>query len=151
MKKTRNDAKDAANIAEAPRKSTIGKVKVACADIDGVLRGKYIHRDKVISAGESGAGFCDGGCRGESGEQAQDNAKRTGGDRGAPGGARGVRVGTGPFTSQPVTCIPAATGPARTQNATNSRVDRSPRHTNSAPAASAPNPEYSMLRSNWSV
>jgi hypothetical protein len=30
----------------AVRKSGAGKVKVACSDIDGILRGKYLHRDK---------------------------------------------------------------------------------------------------------
>jgi glutamine synthetase len=29
------------------------------ADIDGILRGKYIHKDKFESAIESGFGFCD--------------------------------------------------------------------------------------------
>lgn len=35
------------------------KVKVAITDIDGVLRGKFMHRDKFLSAIESGFGFCD--------------------------------------------------------------------------------------------
>ncbi len=35
------------------------KVKVAVTDIDGVLRGKYIHKDKFFSAVEGGFGFCD--------------------------------------------------------------------------------------------
>ena len=30
--------------AAAIRKSGAGKVKVACSDIDGILRGKYLHR-----------------------------------------------------------------------------------------------------------
>ncbi|SFW33836.1 glutamine synthetase [Sinomicrobium oceani] len=34
------------------------KVKVAITDIDGVLRGKFMHRDKFISALENGFGFC---------------------------------------------------------------------------------------------
>ena len=34
-------------------------VKVAITDIDGVLRGKYMHRDKFLKATESGFGFCD--------------------------------------------------------------------------------------------
>ena len=36
----------------------ISKVKVAITDIDGILRGKYIHLDKFKSAAESGFGFC---------------------------------------------------------------------------------------------
>jgi len=34
-------------------------IKVAITDIDGVLRGKYMHRDKFLKAAESGFGFCD--------------------------------------------------------------------------------------------
>jgi glutamine synthetase len=36
-----------------------GKVKIAFADTDGVLRGKYISVDKFLSVIENGAGFCD--------------------------------------------------------------------------------------------
>ncbi len=45
------------------KKSDGKKVKVAVADIDGVLRGKYLHRDKFLGAAEpapgGGFGFCD--------------------------------------------------------------------------------------------
>ncbi len=34
------------------------RIKIAVTDIDGVLRGKYMHRDKLISALENGFGFC---------------------------------------------------------------------------------------------
>ena len=44
---------------EAVRTSGAAKVKVAVSDIDGVLRGKYLHRDKFESAVEGGFGFCD--------------------------------------------------------------------------------------------
>jgi len=37
----------------------IQQIKVAATDIDGVLRGKYINRDKFISALQEGMGFCD--------------------------------------------------------------------------------------------
>ena len=36
-----------------------GKVKLAIADIDGILRGKYISTEKFLSVIESGMGFCD--------------------------------------------------------------------------------------------
>jgi glutamine synthetase len=39
--------------------SAAAKVKVAVSDIDGVLRGKYLHRDKFESALQGGFGFCD--------------------------------------------------------------------------------------------
>ena len=35
------------------------KVKVAITDLDGVLRGKYLHKNKFLSIVESGLGFCD--------------------------------------------------------------------------------------------
>lgn len=34
------------------------KVKVAITDLDGVLRGKYLHKEKFLSALEGGFGFC---------------------------------------------------------------------------------------------
>ena len=37
---------------EAIRLSGANKVKVAASDIDGVLRGKYLHRDKFLSVAE---------------------------------------------------------------------------------------------------
>ncbi|MFZ9511173.1 MAG: glutamine synthetase, partial [Burkholderiaceae bacterium] len=47
----------------AVQKSTAAKVKVAVSDIDGILRGKYLHRDKFLGAAEpfpkGGFGFCD--------------------------------------------------------------------------------------------
>ena len=43
--------------------SGASKVKVAVSDIDGVLRGKYLHIDKFLGAAEpypaGGFGFCD--------------------------------------------------------------------------------------------
>ena len=84
MKKARPDPKDSASIVEALRKSTIGKVKVACSDIDGVLRGKYIHRDKFFSAVESGFGFCDVVFGWDMHDQCYDNTKLTGWHHGFP-------------------------------------------------------------------
>ena len=36
-----------------------GRVKIAVADIDGVLRGKYISSEKFLSVAQSHLGFCD--------------------------------------------------------------------------------------------
>ncbi|MDE0930873.1 MAG: hypothetical protein OSA77_09305, partial [Halioglobus sp.] len=45
------------------KESGATKVKVAVADIDGILRGKYLHIDKFLSAAQTfpagGFGFCD--------------------------------------------------------------------------------------------
>lgn len=45
-------------IAEV-KNSSNPKVKVAITDLDGVIRGKYLHKDKFLSAVEGGFGFCD--------------------------------------------------------------------------------------------
>jgi glutamine synthetase len=48
---------------KALRESGASKVKVAVSDIDGVLRGKYLHKDKFFGVAEAypegGFGFCD--------------------------------------------------------------------------------------------
>ena len=48
-----------ANLLDAVRNEPGQRVKVAVSDIDGVLRGKYLHRDKFFGAAEGGFGFCD--------------------------------------------------------------------------------------------
>ncbi|MDC0253772.1 glutamine synthetase family protein [Bacteriovoracales bacterium] len=40
-------------------KSSVNKIKLAVTDMDGILRGKYIHIEKFKSAIQSGFGFCD--------------------------------------------------------------------------------------------
>ena len=71
-------------ILETIRNSPIGKVKVAVSDIDGVLRGKYIHRDKFFSAVEGGFGFCDVVFGWDVNDQTYDNAHLTGWHLGFP-------------------------------------------------------------------
>jgi glutamine synthetase len=48
----------ASRIVDQIRRSDAKRIKVAVSDIDGVLRGKYLHKDKFLSAVESGFGFC---------------------------------------------------------------------------------------------
>ena len=76
-------AQDHAAVA-AIRKSRAGKVKVACSDIDGVLRGKYLHRDKFFGAVDGGFGFCDVVFGWDSSDQCYDNAQVTGWQHGFP-------------------------------------------------------------------
>jgi glutamine synthetase len=71
-------------IVEILRKSTIGKVKVAVSDIDGILRGKYLHRDKFFSAVDGGFGFCDVVLGWDAHDQCYDNTKLTGWHHGFP-------------------------------------------------------------------
>jgi glutamine synthetase len=71
-------------IVEAIRKSNAGKVKIAVADIDGILRGKYLHRDKFFSAVEGGFGFCDVVFGWDMHDQCYDNTQLTGWHHGFP-------------------------------------------------------------------
>nr|WP_068888421.1 glutamine synthetase family protein [Pedobacter panaciterrae] len=61
-----------------------GKVKLAVADIDGVLRGKYISAEKFSSVAEGRLGFCDVTFGWDMGDVAYDNAKFTGWHTGYP-------------------------------------------------------------------
>lgn len=62
----------------------LAKVKVAITDIDGVLRGKVIRRDKFLSILDGGFGFCDVVLGWDSSDVAYDNAKFTGWHTGYP-------------------------------------------------------------------
>ncbi len=53
-------------------------VKVGLFDIDGVMRGKYMSRDKFLSVLEKGFGFCDVVLGWDSQDQLYDNVKLTG-------------------------------------------------------------------------
>lgn len=59
-------------------------VKVGAFDIDGILRGKYMGRDKVISALKKGFGFCDVVLGWDSNDQLYDNVSFTGWHTGYP-------------------------------------------------------------------
>jgi glutamine synthetase len=76
------------------RESSAGKVKVACSDIDGILRGKYLHRDKFFGAADSGFGFCDVVFGWDSGDQCYDNAQVTGWQHGFPDALARLDLGT---------------------------------------------------------
>src|SRR5690606_35450732 len=53
-------------------------IKVGVFDIDGILRGKYVSRDKFFSALEGGFGFCDVVLGWDSGDVLYDNVAYTG-------------------------------------------------------------------------
>jgi glutamine synthetase len=78
----------------AIRESSTGKVKVACSDIDGILRGKLLHRDKFFGAAESGFGFCDVVFGWDSGDQCYDNTQVTGWQHGFPDALARLDLGT---------------------------------------------------------
>ena len=50
---------DSQEIKLALQQNGVEYVKVAITDLDGVLRGKYMHVDKFLKSIESGYGFCD--------------------------------------------------------------------------------------------
>jgi glutamine synthetase len=68
-------AADARAIVE---QRNLSHVKVGVFDIDGVLRGKYMGREKFFSALEKGFGFCDVVLGWDSNDQLYDNVKLTG-------------------------------------------------------------------------
>jgi len=61
-----------------------GKVKIAFADIDGVLRGKYIAAEKLLSVAENGLGFCDVIMGWDAADVVYDNVSFTGWHTGYP-------------------------------------------------------------------
>jgi glutamine synthetase len=66
------------------RGSPATRVKVAVSDIDGVLRGKYLHKEKFLSAAESGFGFCNVVFGWDANDQCYDNTTWTGWHTGFP-------------------------------------------------------------------
>jgi len=71
-------------VLAAVRASPGQRVKVAVSDIDGILRGKYLHKDKFAAALEGGFGFCDVVYGWDSHDQCYDNTTVTGWHRGFP-------------------------------------------------------------------
>ena len=61
-----------------------GKVKIAFADIDGILRGKYISAEKFLSVIENGMGVCDVILGWDAGDSTYDNVQYTGWHTGYP-------------------------------------------------------------------
>jgi glutamine synthetase len=66
------------------RASKSEKVKVAITDVDGILRGKYIHKPKLEAALDGGFGFCNVVFGWDAGDICYDNARYTGWHTGYP-------------------------------------------------------------------
>ncbi|MEP6942481.1 MAG: glutamine synthetase [Betaproteobacteria bacterium] len=81
-------------VLDAVRESPGQRVKVAVSDIDGVLRGKYLHKDKFYSAVESGFGFCDVVLGWDVADQCYDNTTYTGWHKGFPDALARLDLGT---------------------------------------------------------
>jgi len=71
-------------ILEELRLSQDQKIKIAVTDIDGVLRGKYLNKEKFLSAVENGLGFCNVIFGWDSGDVCYDNTTYTGWHSGYP-------------------------------------------------------------------
>ena len=80
-------------IAEV-RSAPGNRVKVAVSDIDGVLRGKYLHKEKFYSAAEGGFGFCDVVFGWDMMDVTYDNTTMTGWHKGFPDALAKIDLGT---------------------------------------------------------
>ena len=74
-------AADARRIVEERK---LDHIKVGVFDNDGVMRGKYMGRDKFFSALDKGFGFCDVVLGWDMHDQCYDNTKLTGWQHGFP-------------------------------------------------------------------
>ncbi|MEP4377472.1 MAG: glutamine synthetase [Alphaproteobacteria bacterium] len=70
--------------ADRVRESAHPFVKVGLTDIDGLMRGKYMHREKFLTALDSGFGFCDVVLGWDINDQLYDNSHYTGWHTGFP-------------------------------------------------------------------
>src|SRR3954471_6614107 len=75
---------DSSKTLEEIKKSGFQKIKVAAAHVDGVLRGKYLHKEKFLGALDSGFGFCNVVFGWDSSDVCYDNASYTGWHTGYP-------------------------------------------------------------------
>jgi len=70
--------KTAADVRKIVKERKLTHVKVGVHDMDGVLRGKYLHVDKFLGALDGGFGFCDVVLGWDSNDQLYDNVTYTG-------------------------------------------------------------------------
>ena len=66
------------------KSSDYSKIKMAFSDIDGILRGKYIHKNKFLEAVDNSLGFCDVVFGWDSNDECYENAEITGWHTGYP-------------------------------------------------------------------
>jgi len=89
----------ASKVIAAVRNAPGNRVKVAVSDIDGVLRGKYIHKEKFYSAIDGGFGFCDVVFGWDMMDVTYDNTTMTGWHKGFPDAV--ARIDPGTFRTVP--------------------------------------------------
>jgi glutamine synthetase len=76
------------------QEAELSKVKIAITDIDGVLRGKYIHKKKFLEAVDSNIGICDVVFGWDSGDVCYENSKITGWHTGYPDARASIDIST---------------------------------------------------------
>jgi glutamine synthetase len=76
------------------RESEHQRVRVAITDIDGVLRGKFMHRKKFLSAAQSGFGFCNVVFGWDAADVCYDDVDYTGWHSGYPDADAHIDLGT---------------------------------------------------------
>jgi len=84
----------AAQVLDAVRNAPGTRVKVAACDIDGVLRGKYLNKEKFYSIIEGGFGFCDVVFGWDMMDACYDNTTLTGWHKGFPDAVAKLDLGT---------------------------------------------------------
>lgn len=94
MTKSPSAATGAAQILKKIKDSDFEKVKVAVSDIDGILRGKYLHKDKFLSAADLGFGFCNVVFGWDSADSCYTNGTYTGWHSGFPDAMARVDLST---------------------------------------------------------
>jgi len=72
------DVKTAADAKKIVAERKLDRIKLGVFDVDGVLRGKYVSRDKFVAALDGGFGFCDVVLGWDSNDQLYDNVSYTG-------------------------------------------------------------------------
>lgn len=75
---TPREVRTAADARKLVQARKLSHVKVGLFDVDGVMRGKYMSREKFFSALEGGFGFCDVVLGWDSQDQLYDNVRFTG-------------------------------------------------------------------------
>jgi glutamine synthetase len=83
-----------AHILDRIRQSEHHRIKVAVSDIDGILRGKYLHKDKFLSAADSGFGFCNVVFGWDCNDTCYDNVAYTGWHTGYPDAVARIDLNT---------------------------------------------------------
>lgn len=86
MEQSSNNGKQefAKQVLDEIKASPCNRVKIAVSDMDGVLRGKYIHKDKFLSIVDGGLGFCNVVFGWDCGDVPYDNTTFTGWHTGYP-------------------------------------------------------------------